>query len=445
MVLAAYFLVTGSFLFFATAILGLPADLAGLIMALSTFWDAVTDLPMGWISDHTHSQRYGRRHAYLILGGIGVALCSVFLWSAPRGMSTLATTLWLGAGIFALKTTLTVFVIPHTALGGELTDDYDTRTAVQGYRAVFQILGMLLALVGSNLVFFRSTPAYAQGQLNPHAYAPMGWACAVLVLLATMWTVAGTWRYIPRLRAPRHTARPHWREFLPLLRDRNLRALLLMILAVEIGLQIGIALGVYTYTYTYGLNGPQMGLLALSLLLAAALSQPLWIWMARRLDKKPALVVAAGIAAFGYVMAPFTHVAWSWFPLAPAGHVVLTLMPFQVLAGTGTGAFWSLPYAMAGDCAHAARSPEQTSRAGSYLGLYIFTYKLGSSLSVGLGGLLLGLIGYNPGTSVQTGSTRYGLAMGPAFLLLAVMPFALLALRGYRLDRGRYGTIARAN
>ena len=310
MVLAAYILVTGSFLFFATAILGLPADLAGLIMALSTFWDAVTDLPVGWISDQTRSQRYGRRHAYLILGGIGVALCSVFLWPAPRGMPTLATTLWLGSGIFALKTTLTVFVIPHPVLGGELTDDYDTRTVVQGYRAAFQILGMLLALVGSNLVFFRSTPVYAQEQLNPHAYAPMGWACAVLVLLATLWTVAGTWRYIPRLRAPQHTARPHWREFLPLLRDRNLRALLLMmILALEIGLQIGIALGVYTYTY--GLNDPQMGLLALSLLLAAALSQPLWIWMARRLDKKPALVVAAGIAAFGYVMAPFTHVAWN--------------------------------------------------------------------------------------------------------------------------------------
>lgn len=219
-------------------------------------------------------------------------------------------------------------------------------------------------------------------------------------------------------------------------------ALLLMILAVEIGLQIGIALGVYTYTY--GLNGPQMGLLTLSLLLAAALSQPLWIWMARRLDKKPALVVAAGIAAFGYVMAPFTHVAWSWFSLTPAGHVVLALMPFQV-AGIGTGAFWSLPYAVAGDCAQAAHRPEQTSRAGSYLGLYIFTYKLGSSLSVGLGGLLLGLIGYNPGTSVQTSSTRYGLAMGPAFLLLAVMPFALLALRGYRLDRGRYGAMAREN
>ena len=38
MAMSAYYLVSGSYLLFATAVLGLPASLAGMIMAVSTLW-----------------------------------------------------------------------------------------------------------------------------------------------------------------------------------------------------------------------------------------------------------------------------------------------------------------------------------------------------------------------------------------------------------------------
>lgn len=435
MVLAAYFLVTASFLFYATAILGLSPTIAGLIMAVSTLWDAVIDLPMGWLSDHTRSRRFGRRHLYLILGGLTVAACSVLLWSVPRGLSLGVTALWLALSILALKTALTVFVVPHTTLGVELSPEYDDRALAQGYRAAFQIVGMVLALVGSSLVFFRPSSAYPQGQLNPHVYAPMGWACAVLVLTATLLTLLGTWRYIPQLRTPHDMPRAQWREFLPILHDRNLRSLLLMILVIEFGFQIGISLGFHTYTYTYHLAGPQIGMLTLILLTTAALSQPFWIWISRRFDKKPALYLALLLAVPGYTLAPWTHVAWHWFPLAPANHVAFTLAPFMVLAGAGTGAFWSLPYSMIGDCAQAAAAAGTAPKSGSYIGLYIFAYKLGTSLSIAMAGMLLRAIGYHEHLREQAPTTRYWLAIAPSLLLLLIVPVVLLAMRGYRLQR----------
>lgn len=440
MALSAYYLISGAYLLFATAILGVPADTAGLIMALSTLWDALIDLPLGWWSDRTRSRRFGRRHGFMAIGGLATAALSVALWATPHGLGPVATALWLAAAMIGLKTAIAAFMISHTALGGEIVDGYDARTVAQGYRAAFQVLGMLFALVGSNLIFFRPTPAFPQGQLNPAAYAPMGLACAALVLLATAITLAGTWTFIPRLRAPAAAHRVGVRAMLDLLRDRNLRALALTILCIELTLQIGISLGNHVNTYTYGLSGPQMGILGLALLGSAALSQPLWIRLGRRFDKKPTLIAAALVALCGFTLGPLTHVAWGWFPLAPAGGVVKTLLPFQILAGAGTGAFWSLPYAMVADCAQAHEQRTGESATGSYTGLYVFAYKVGSSVSIAASGWLLHRIGYDPALAAQAADTRYWLAVAPAALILAGMPAALWALSRYRLTRSSFST-----
>lgn len=443
MAMSAYYLVSGSYLLFATAVLGLPASLAGMIMAVSTLWDAVIDVPLGWLSDHTRSRRFGRRHPFLLLGGMSITVLTALLWATPQGLGTTTTALWLLVTLIGLKTAIAAFIIPHTALGNEIVDGYDARTVVHGWRAVFIVVGMLLALAGSNLFFFRPTAEYPQGQLNPAAYPPLGLACAALVLLATVGAVAGTWRFIPRLQAePTAVDTQHgggWRRFAGLLLgDRNLRALALTILCIEPTLQLGIALNTHVYTYTYGLSGPQIGVLSLAMLAAMVLAQPLWIRLGRRLDKKPALIIAALVSLSGFVLGPLTHVAWGWFPLQPPSSVVVSLMPFQILAGAGAGAFFSLPFAMVGDCALAQQRETGQQVVGAYNGVYVFAYKLGSSIGIAGSGLLLHLIGFDPALPAQAADTRYWLAIAPALLMLAGTPLVLWMLNGYRLSRSAF-------
>lgn len=438
MVLAAYYLVSASFLFYATAILRVPPDVAGAILAASTLWDALTDLPLGWLSDRTSSQRFGRRHPFLIIGGIAVAVLTVLLWSVPQGLDLWLKVAWLTLALLGLKTAISAFVVPHIAMGGDLVKSYDARTVTQGYRGAFQVVGMMLAFIGSSAWFFRPTPGFPQGQLNPAVYGPMGWTCAVLVLGVTLLTVTSTWRFIPRMRTTHDAPRMAWRTVSGVLRDRNLRALVLMIFVTEAGVQLTVALGFHVNTYTYGLSGPQVAMLAAALLVSAIVSQPLWVKVSRRFDKKSALYAAIGLAFVGMVGAPITHVAWHWFPLEPSGHLVATLLPFQILAGLGNGAFWSLPYAMITDCAQAQEQRTGSNLAGSYTGLYIFAYKLGGSLSIAASGALLGFIGYQVDSQVQTASTRYELAVYPALLMMLMLPLMLWLLHNYRLKRADF-------
>jgi GPH family glycoside/pentoside/hexuronide:cation symporter len=438
MVLAAYYLVSAGFLLYATAILRVPPDVAGAILAASTLWDALTDLPLGWMSDRTSSQRLGRRHPFLIIGGIAVAALTVLLWSVPQGLDLWAKVAWLTLALLGLKTAISAFVVPHIAMGGDLVKSYDARTVTQSYRGAFQVVGMMLAFIGSSAWFFRPTAGFPQGQLNPGVYGPMGWTCAVLVLGVTLITVVSTWRFIPRMRATHNVPRMDLRTIWGVLRDRNLRALVLMIFVTEAGVQLTVALGFHVNTYTYGLSGPQMAVLAAALLVSAIVSQPLWVKVSRRFEKKSALYAAIALAFVGMVGAPITHVAWHWFPLEPSGHLVATLLPFQILAGIGNGAFWSLPYAMVTDCAQAHEHRTGSNLAGSYTGLYIFAYKLGGSLSIAASGTLLGFIGYQVNSQVQTASTRYELAVYPALLMMLMLPLMLWLLHNYRLRRADF-------
>jgi GPH family glycoside/pentoside/hexuronide:cation symporter len=137
------------FLFIYTDHFKMPAILAGWALAMPRFFDVITDPLVGHISDNTRS-RWGRRRPYIIVGAILSALLLPLFWT-PLGMSTVTQTDWWKNGAFlyvivlgALYTlTYTLYVIPYTALGYELTDEYDERTRVLAWRMYIGLFGSL--------------------------------------------------------------------------------------------------------------------------------------------------------------------------------------------------------------------------------------------------------------------------------------------------------------
>ena len=348
--------------------------------------------------------------------------------------------------LVALKTALTVYVVPYNALGGELSDDYDERSSIQAARATFYLLGMAVAIAGALVLFFRSTPAYARGQLNPAAYPAMGRAFAALALAAAALCFAATVRFIPGLvRALPPPERPAATGSLPrtiartlaaALRNRDFRMLALNIFIIEAGLQLGIAISVHTNTYTYGLTGPRIA--ALTAVLFAW--QPFWVWVAKRFDKRTALVAGTLIALVGFVGAPWTHVWWHWFPLGAAS-LPLTLGLFQLFAGLGNGAYASIPYSMVADTVDEAELETGRRDEAVYFGLYTFAYKIGAAVSLTLSGLVLDWVGFDPALAVQQPRTTFGLAMIPSWVLVLAAPPALYCLFRYTFTRERYEAV----
>ncbi|MFA5688629.1 MAG: MFS transporter [Kiritimatiellales bacterium] len=113
--------------------------LAGVAMFIPRLFDALTDPVVGNISDNTRS-RWGRRRPYMVFGAILSALILPFIWMPPFSGS--AGNVWYLNGPFFWLTvigciyalTYTFYVVPYTALGYELTNDYDERTRVLAWR-----------------------------------------------------------------------------------------------------------------------------------------------------------------------------------------------------------------------------------------------------------------------------------------------------------------------
>jgi Na+/melibiose symporter-like transporter len=134
----AYFL-----LFVYVQIFGLAPELAGLAILVMLIFDAVSDPLIGYISDNTRS-RWGRRHPFMYGSIIPVALTFFLIWDPPAGASD-QTLFWylllMGIGI---RTTITLYEIPSTALGPELTQDYVERSSLIAFRAWFGWWGGLI-------------------------------------------------------------------------------------------------------------------------------------------------------------------------------------------------------------------------------------------------------------------------------------------------------------
>ena len=119
---------------FYTQVLGLSAAYAGIALSVTTLWDAVTDPVMGHITDNTRS-RFGRRLPYVFWGGLALSISFFLLWILPGKFTAASAIFWCILLINLLvRTAVTVFVVPYTALGFEMCPDYVDRSRLQGVR-----------------------------------------------------------------------------------------------------------------------------------------------------------------------------------------------------------------------------------------------------------------------------------------------------------------------
>ncbi len=142
---------------FSTDVLLMAPATIGSIFGLSRIWDAVSDPMAGFLSDRTRT-RFGRRRPWMLASIIPVGAFFVMTWSPPRSLTGGDLVLWMTLAIFGLFTALTLFQVPHTALGAELSPAYHERNRIFGYRNIGWGVGSLLAPIGLYLLVTAPDP-----------------------------------------------------------------------------------------------------------------------------------------------------------------------------------------------------------------------------------------------------------------------------------------------
>lgn len=138
-------------LYFFTNVAGLPAALAGSILAIGKIGDAINDPIAGILSDRTRT-RWGRRIPWMLFGAIPFGILFFLQWIVPTFSQDPEVNKWCLFAYYIVIATLfnlayTVVNLPYTALTPELTQDYNERTSLNSFRFAFSIGGSILSLV----------------------------------------------------------------------------------------------------------------------------------------------------------------------------------------------------------------------------------------------------------------------------------------------------------
>jgi GPH family glycoside/pentoside/hexuronide:cation symporter len=289
---------------FGTDVLLIPPAAMAAIVSLARLWDGVSDPLAGYLSDRTRT-RFGRRRPWLAASALPALLFLVMLWSPPGGWDVWSLTLWMGVAYLLYETAQTTFLVPHGALGVELTSDYHERTRLFGWTHLFAMLGMLVGLA----VFHALNTAEQPRELAP----------VLALLTGGFWAATIAYAALRVPERPEYSTRPAPRArkaFTDVLRNRHARILLLTYGVDTLGAGAIIALTPFVAQYVLG-DKALATWISLAFLLPQTLLIPLWIALARRIDKKKLWLAAMVVMTCGF-FGQFTFSASTplWMALA---------------------------------------------------------------------------------------------------------------------------------
>lgn len=172
-------------LYFFTNVAGLPAGMAGSILAIGKIADAINDPIAGILSDRT-KHKWGRRIPWMLYGTIPFGLFFFLQWLVPEFSSDPNINNWCLFAYYVVISILfnlayTAVNLPYTALTPELTQDYNERTNLNSFRFAFSIGGSILSLILATVIF-QFYPGNAIEQ-----YFLLGLASTILSIIAILW------------------------------------------------------------------------------------------------------------------------------------------------------------------------------------------------------------------------------------------------------------------
>jgi Na+/melibiose symporter-like transporter len=435
-------------LFYFNQVLGLPGTAAGLALFIATAIDALSDPIVGSFSDR-FVHRWGRRHPFMYVSALPLGVCFALLWQPPAGLGEAGLFGWLLGFSVLTRQSMTFFHVPHMALGAELTTDYRERTTVVAYRTAYGLLGVVVTIAGAWSVFFRSTPAFPNGQYAASAYPAFGVVFGALIAASVVVSALGTHARIPRL--PQPAGAPERIGLALLLRDyrgalanSSFRPFFVGLVIFFIVRGIQDVLGIYMTTYFWRLDPAQIQSVSLAALPGAVIGIPVWAAISARTDKRPTFL--AGVILFSvFVFAPPMAKLAGWYPAHDHAAYLPLLSLLTALAAFGAVAGLVVSGSMLADIADEHELATGRRQEGVFFGALAFAVKSSSGLGTFFAGIGLDLIAF-PAKATLDGvgpETVRALAIlyGPGIALLAAIGVVFLAR--YRIDHARHQAIMR--
>ena len=396
-------------LFYYNQVLGLPGTLAGLALAIALVFDAFTDPLAGSISDNWQGKN-GRRHPFMYASALPLAIFFYLLFSPPEGLSEIGLFLWLTATVLLTRAAMTLYHVPHIALGAELSTEYQERSQIVSFRYVFGFVGYFVSYFLGFAWFFRDTEEFPNGQFNVAAYEPYAISLSLLMAITIIWSGWGTHHripYLPSVPGPATKLSPvgivtrMLAEIWGALNNHSFAWLFAGALVIFIMVGIDGALNLYLFEYFWELDS-QAKLYVLLIypvgIIIGSMVSPI---THRYINKRTGVI----FGALGWAMLQIIPILLrfkGWIPENGTQELVITLVSLKILQGFLAAQSLVSFNSMLADIADEHELKTGKRQEGIFFAAASFATKTTSGIGSFIAGVGLDLINWPRGSHIQS-------------------------------------------
>ena len=419
--------------------IGLSLALIGTAMGVAAISDAITDPAMGFVTDRFRT-RWGRRKPWILFG---TPLWGIAVWMLLNPVPS-NTILYLAVWFILLRAGSTLWGIPYSAWGAELSAEYHTRTAIQSAGQKYVLIGLIggsaIPLLVEWCAAVKTEPGFVAdkfGILAAISDSLVSGVGGILLFLSNLFGVADASAttvlsyysfgilvllplsgllvllFVPEAQVlPAQNQVPLFTSLKLILRNGLFRRILAIEVLITGGENFRNALSLFFMQDYIGVRfASEMYVVYFAVGLVAI---AFWDYLARRFGKHRSLSGAM----------VFVGIVSIWIFLLDHGDVRAFYILFA-LKGFCFGAFNYLPRAMVADVVDIDTGRSGDARPGSYFAILGIISKLAASLGA-LSLPILALVGYDAsrGAEVQNGPTEI-MWLG---ILYAIVPTVLFCL-----------------
>jgi len=402
--------------------LGVNPAIVGLALMAGKVVDAFTDPLMGWISDNTRT-RFGRRRPFILFASVLCGFAFLLPWLVDKDWNNQTQFIYLVAATTIAALFSTIYTVPWTALGMELTPDYHERNSVMAFRT---FLSMLCYVTIIPWLWYWSQNEVFLNPLSGLRWISIG--VAIFVLLGGIMTFLGCRERYYRISKAQSTQK-FIDTFRQTFKNRAFVIVLGLTLCQVIGMSAAQSLGLYVSTYHVyaGDTVKGAGMIAIFQVIqaiAGMISIPLILKFSKKYGKQ---VVMAG----SFILAIIGSGS-QWFLFTPV-FPLLQLIP-PIFIAPSNAAFWMINGSMRADVIDDEETKTGIRIEGAFGSIARWFEKLAYSLNYLISGLILNWVGFDIVLkSNQTETAINGMRVAYAFYPIVLCIIGLLLIRIYPL------------
>lgn len=467
--------------FFLLTAWGVDPLWAGLLGGLPRIFDSITDPIMGFISDNTKS-RWGRRRPYIFVGAIISGILFFLMWQIDDNASQ-SYIIWhvmIIQLLFLIGNTM--FATPLVGLGYEMTSDYNERTRLMAFsntmgQIAWIIVPWLYVIIPDSETFNTQTEGVRTMALI------VGAMCILFGILPAIFCRGiDAANMENRKEINLKTLASNMKDLLDgikqVSKNKPFMKLCGATFLVFNGFQLVAAFGVfiivfYMYSGSYEMAGTWPAWFnTINAMITAFLVIPIISRMANRWGKRKAFIISTLLSIVGYILKwwgfdkdlnnqfnetgfgqslnsgvsslfetinPFLDsVGMSWFSIDPGSEVPwLIFVPIPLFA-FGMGGLFTLMMSMTADvCDLDELKNGMPRKEGTFGAIYWLMVKIGQSIALVLGGVILSIVGFDPNVTEQTIETMNGLRIADIIVPSATAALAIWVMWKYSLNEDR--------